>query len=110
MAGILMPALGYVIGSSGYKPLNCLVRNQWRTLEAVRELTEPLLFLSGLKVGRPILFLLFHSDAEVPALMKANVVQSHVRTLLGEPHCDAWMIGVSCLLFRAKCSLQVYGR
>jgi hypothetical protein len=59
MAGILMPALGYVIGSSGYKPLNCLVRNQWRTLEAVQELTEPLLFLSGLKVGRPSVIIRF---------------------------------------------------
>ncbi|GAQ86154.1 Hypothetical protein KFL_002730120 [Klebsormidium nitens] len=88
MAGILMPALGYVIGGNGYKPLNFLVRNQWRTLEAIRELKEPILFLSGLK-----------DEMIPPAMMKKlyrAATNAQDRVYVEFPtgmHMDTWLRG-----------------
>ncbi|EFJ08629.1 hypothetical protein SELMODRAFT_185236 [Selaginella moellendorffii] len=52
MAGILLPALKWVIGGTeakGIKLMNCLVRSPWNTYELVSKIREPLLFLSGLR-------------------------------------------------------------
>eukprot|EP00244_Chara_vulgaris_P002792 TRINITY_DN14933_c0_g3_i2.p1 TRINITY_DN14933_c0_g3~~TRINITY_DN14933_c0_g3_i2.p1 ORF type:complete len:127 (-),score=9.47 TRINITY_DN14933_c0_g3_i2:164-505(-) len=48
MAGIMMPFLKHVIGHR-WKPLNFLVRSQWRSVDAIEQIREPILFISGLK-------------------------------------------------------------
>jgi fermentation-respiration switch protein FrsA (DUF1100 family) len=50
MAGVMMPILKYVIsgtGSGGLQLLNFLVRSPWNTIELLRNVREPVLFLSG---------------------------------------------------------------
>ena len=52
MAGVLLPFLKWFIGGSGSKGpriLNCLVRSPWSTIDIIGEITQPILFLSGLQ-------------------------------------------------------------
>ncbi|XP_020089424.1 protein bem46 [Ananas comosus] len=52
MAGIMLPFLKWFIGGSaskGPKVLNCLVRSPWSTIDAIGEVKQPILFISGLQ-------------------------------------------------------------
>ncbi|XP_076938854.1 alpha/beta hydrolase domain-containing protein WAV2-like isoform X2 [Bidens hawaiensis] len=52
MAGVLLPFLKYFIGGStskGLKVLNFVVRSPWNTIDAIAEVKQPILFLSGLR-------------------------------------------------------------
>eukprot|EP00249_Psilotum_nudum_P006466 c19793_g1_i1 orf=493-1425(-) len=52
MAGLIFPPLGWLIGgkgSKGVKILNFLVRSPWNTIEIIDQISEPILFLSGLQ-------------------------------------------------------------
>uniref|UniRef100_A0A0D3EDS7 Peptidase S9 prolyl oligopeptidase catalytic domain-containing protein n=1 Tax=Brassica oleracea var. oleracea TaxID=109376 RepID=A0A0D3EDS7_BRAOL len=52
MAGVLLPFLKWFIGGSGTKSLkllNFVVRSPWKTIDAIGEVKQPVLFLSGLK-------------------------------------------------------------
>ncbi|CAA7059023.1 unnamed protein product [Microthlaspi erraticum] len=52
MAGVLLPFLKWFIGGSGTKSLkllNFVVRSPWKTIDAIGEVKQPVLFLSGLQ-------------------------------------------------------------
>ncbi|KAF3537961.1 hypothetical protein F2Q69_00019093 [Brassica cretica] len=52
MAGVLLPFLKWFIGGSGTKSLkllNFVVRSPWNTIDAIGEVKQPVLFLSGLQ-------------------------------------------------------------
>jgi fermentation-respiration switch protein FrsA (DUF1100 family) len=52
MAGVLLPFLKWFIGGSGTKSLkllNFVVRSPWKTIDAIAEIKQPVLFLSGLQ-------------------------------------------------------------
>ncbi|XP_076908839.1 alpha/beta hydrolase domain-containing protein WAV2-like isoform X2 [Bidens hawaiensis] len=52
MAGVLLPFLKYFIGGStskGLRILNFVVRSPWNTIDAIGEVKQPILFLSGLR-------------------------------------------------------------
>ncbi|CAN8244192.1 unnamed protein product [Cochlearia groenlandica] len=52
MAGVLLPFLKLFIGGSGTKSLkllNFVVRSPWNTIDAIGEVKQPVLFLSGLQ-------------------------------------------------------------
>lgn len=47
MAPVMLPPMRYLVGTRGVKPLNALVRSQWRTIDIIGKIEEPVLFLSG---------------------------------------------------------------
>jgi fermentation-respiration switch protein FrsA (DUF1100 family) len=47
MASRVFSPLALLIGSSGFKPLNRVVRNPWRTIDIISSLQVPTLFISG---------------------------------------------------------------
>ncbi|XP_047336540.1 alpha/beta hydrolase domain-containing protein WAV2 isoform X2 [Impatiens glandulifera] len=52
MAGVLLPFLKWFIGGSGSKGpkvLNFVVRSPWSTIDAIGQVKQPILFLSGLQ-------------------------------------------------------------
>ncbi|CAN6478303.1 unnamed protein product [Victoria cruziana] len=92
MAGVLLPFLKWVIGSTAFKGpkiLNFLVRSPWNTVEIVDKIKQPILFLSGLQ------------DEMVPPVHmrmlyeKASSINS--RTLFVDfpdgMHMDTWLSG-----------------
>ncbi|CAI7882888.1 unnamed protein product [Closterium sp. NIES-53] len=49
MAGVVLPVLSNLLSTKGVRPLNGLVRSQWRTIDVIGKIDTPILFLSGAK-------------------------------------------------------------
>ncbi|CAI5531288.1 unnamed protein product [Closterium sp. Naga37s-1] len=49
MAGVVLPVLSHLLSTKGVRPLNGLVRSQWRTIDVIGKIDTPILFLSGAK-------------------------------------------------------------
>ncbi|CAM6024488.1 unnamed protein product [Sphagnum balticum] len=93
MAGVMLPPLRFFVGGPGSgkgpKLLNWLVKSPWRTIDLVTDISEPVLFLSGLK------------DEMVPPshmrrLYIAARKNSGYRSFVEFPHgmhMDTWMRG-----------------
>jgi pimeloyl-ACP methyl ester carboxylesterase len=93
MAGVMLPPLRFFVGGPGNgkgpKLLNWLVKSPWRTIDLVTDISEPVLFLSGLK------------DEMVPPshmrrLYIAAQRNSGYRSFVEFPHgmhMDTWMRG-----------------
>lgn len=92
MAGVLLPFLKWFIGGSGSKGpriLNCLVRSPWSTIDIIGEITQPILFLSGLQ------------DEMVPPfhmqMLYAKAAARNRRCIFVEfptgMHMDTWLAG-----------------
>lgn len=47
MVGRVFPPLVLAIGTKGVKPLNSLVKDQWRTIDIISAIQVPVLFVSG---------------------------------------------------------------
>lgn len=45
MAGVVLPFMRHAVSSTGYRPLNAVVRSQWRTIDFIGQINEPMLLL-----------------------------------------------------------------
>lgn len=91
MAGVMLPILKWFIGgpgSKGLKIMNFLVRSPWNTIDTIKHISEPVLFLSGSR-----------DEMVPPAHMKRlhAAASSNSRSLFIEfpegMHMDTWYRG-----------------
>ncbi|GJP39323.1 hypothetical protein CLOM_g23706 [Closterium sp. NIES-68] len=90
MAGVVLPVLSNLLSTKGVRPLNGLVRSQWRTIDVIGKVDTPILFLSGAKdeLVPPAHMRLLYTEAQ-----KNTVGSSLFVEVAAGGHMDTWLRG-----------------